>query len=547
MISILCYNAKKVGDFMTSLLLIGALVIIICILFSKISQKVGIPVLLFFIILGMVFGSDGLLKIPFEDFHFAENICSIALIFIIFYGGFTTNWKQARKVAPVSILLSSLGVLLTALFTGLFCYYALHFGWLESMLIGAVLSSTDAASVFSILRSKQLNLRYKTASLLELESGSNDPWAYTLTLIILSLMSQTMTSQDIFSIAFSQIIFGIAFGAMISLICMKLFEQFRFEISGFTTLLMVAIAILSYALPSYFHGNGYISAYIVGIVLGNIELDDKKNLVHFFDAIVELFQMFLFFLLGLLAFPSQIPSILKESLFIALFITLIARPLVVGLIMKVFKRPLHQILLVSFAGLRGATSIVFAIMVTVSSAYTKNDIFHIVFCIVLLSIAIQGTLLPYLSRFLSMIDNHENVLKTFTDYSDETNIQFITLKMTDHHPWIDQCIKDIVLPPQTRIVMIKRGDIKTTPKGNKKIEKNDELILSAFESQTENDMTLTEFMIDENHEWYLCYLKNLEIPHALIVLIKRKNQIIIPSGHVQLLNRDIVVMAHSKK
>lgn len=311
---------------------------------------------------------------------------------------------------------------------------------------------------------------------------------------------------------------------------------------------MVAIAILAYVLPTYFHGNGYISAYIVGIVLGNIEIENKANLVHFFDAIVELFQMFLFFLLGLLAFPSQISSILIDSLWIAFFITLIARPIAVGIIMKIFHRPMHQILLVSLVGLRAATSIIFAIMVTVSPAYTKNDIFHIVFYIVLLSIAIQGSLLPYFAKRLSMIDEDENVLKTFTDYSEETNIQFITLKMNDQHPWIHQYIKDIILPPQTRIVMIKRDNIKTTPKGHKKkIEKDDELILSAFESQTDDDMTLTELVIDENHEWYLTYIKDLNIQHALIVLIKRNNQVIIPSGNVQLLNHDIVVMTHSKK
>ena len=134
--------------------------------------------LLAFILLGMVFGSDGIFKIPFEDFKFAEQVCSVALIFIIFYGGFGTKWHEAKRVAAQSLLLSSVGVLLTALFTGLFCRFALRFDWLESLLIGSVLGSTDAASVFYILRSKKLNLKYGTASMLELESGSNDPWAY---------------------------------------------------------------------------------------------------------------------------------------------------------------------------------------------------------------------------------------------------------------------------------------------------------------------------------------------------------------------------------
>ena len=169
---------------MNSILLIGAIVIIICMLCSQLSNKFGIPVLFFFILLGMIFGSDGLFKIPFEDFHFAENLCSVALIFIIFMVVLLTNWKQAKKSCSCFYYLILFGVILTAIITGLF-YYVLHFEWLESLLIGSVLSSTDAASVFSILRSKQLNLKYKSASLLELESGSNDPWAYTLTVIIL--------------------------------------------------------------------------------------------------------------------------------------------------------------------------------------------------------------------------------------------------------------------------------------------------------------------------------------------------------------------------
>ncbi len=532
---------------MNMILLVGAIVIIICILCSKLSDKFGIPVLFFFILLGTIFGSDGIFKIPFEDFQFAEDICSVALIFIIFYGGFTTNWSHAKKVAPVSIILSSVGVLLTALLTGFFCYFVLHFEWLESMLIGAVLSSTDAASVFSVLRSKKLNLKYKTASLLELESGSNDPWAYTITIIILSLMSQKLSSFDIFSIVFSQVVFGVLFGAGIAILSKKIMSSVHYEVSQFAPLIMVAIAILSYALPTYFNGNGYISAYIVGIVLGNSEIGDKKGLVSFFDGIVNLFQIFLFFLLGLLAFPSQIPNSLLPALAIAVFITLIARPIAVGIIMKLFKCPLKQIALVSFSGLRGATSIIFAIMVTASPTYTNNDIFHIVFFIVLLSLSIQGTLLPYLSSKLAMLDDHEDVLKTFTDYSDEKNIQFLTLTMQENHPWVDSYIKDIILPPQTRIVMINRKDVKITPKGNRKIEKDDELIISAFEAQTEDDLKLSEIILDEDHHWLNIYLRDIKIAHGLIVLIQRDNQIIVPHGDVLLLNGDMIVIAHSSK
>lgn len=169
-------------------LTIIAIVIVACVLCNKLTNKIGVPMLLAFILLGVIFGSDGIFKIPFDDFEFVEQVCTVALIFIMFYGGFGTNWKEAKPVAPKALLLSSVGVIATSFLVGIFCYYILHFEWLESLLIGAVLGSTDAASVFSVLRSKQLNLRYKTASLLELESGSNDPWAYMMTVIILSIM-----------------------------------------------------------------------------------------------------------------------------------------------------------------------------------------------------------------------------------------------------------------------------------------------------------------------------------------------------------------------
>ena len=173
---------------MIQMLLLIAIVIVGCILCNRISDKIGVPMLLAFIVLGMVFGSDGLLKIQFDNFSFAEQICSIALIFIMFYGGFGTKWSEAKPVAVKAVLLSTLGVLFTAGLVGVFCHYVLHFSWLEGLLLGALLGSTDAASVFSILRSRQLNLKYGTASLLEVESGSNDPCAYMLTVMLLSMM-----------------------------------------------------------------------------------------------------------------------------------------------------------------------------------------------------------------------------------------------------------------------------------------------------------------------------------------------------------------------
>lgn len=401
---------------MSYTLLISAIVIIACIVFNKLSSKLGIPMLFAFIILGMFFGSDGFVKIKFDNYRYAENICSASLIFIMFYGGFGTNWNEAKPVVIKSILLSTLGVVSTAIITGIFCHYVLNFPLLESMLLGAVISSTDAASVFSILRSKKLNLKNNTSSMLEIESGSNDPFSYMLTIIVLSIMNGSASKSEIIIMAFTQILFGILFGVLIAKIALLALKKFNFITPGFDAIFVFAIALLGYALPSLIGGNGYLSVYIVGIIMGNYHIENKISLVHFFDGVTGLMQMLIFFLLGLLSFPSQMPKLVIPAIFISLFLTFIARPISTFAILTPFKCPLNQQLLVSWSGLRGAASIVFAIMATTNPAYTSNDIFHMVFCIVLFSILIQGSLIPLIAKRLDMIDEESDVMKTFNDY-----------------------------------------------------------------------------------------------------------------------------------
>lgn len=528
----------------TLLLLISALVIFACILFNKISNKIGIPVLLAFIVLGMLFGSDGIFKIPFENYEFSEKICTAALIFIIFYGGFGTNWKTAKPVAVKSIFLSSLGVIVTAGLTGLFCYFILKFDFLESMLIGAVLGSTDAASVFSVLRSKKLNLKYNTASMLEVESGSNDPWAYMLTIILISIIKGTNTSAgSMMYMLFAQLFFGAVFGVLIALAAVFVFKHFKFISDGFDAIFVVAIAVLSYALPSLLGGNGYLSAYIVGIVLGNTIQNNKKSLVHFFDGITGLMQILIFFLLGLLSTPSKLPDNIIPATLIAVFLTVIARPAAVALILTPFKAKFNQQCLVAFCGLRGATSIVFAIMAAVSGAYMKNDLFHIVFCVVLISISIQGTLLPYAAKRLNMIDNNGSVMKTFTDYVEDNQIQFIKLSIDNKNPWVDKKIKDISLPPETLIAMIVRNGKNIVPNGNTVIEISDNIIITAPTFNDGNHISLSEINIDRSHKWCNKKLTSVVLPeNTLILMIRRNGRTIIPNGNVKIRPNDVLVI-----
>lgn len=532
------------------LLLLFALIILSCIIINRITQKLGLPILIIFIGVGMLFGSDGLIKIAFSDYQLTFQIATTALIFIMFYGGFGTNWKQAKPVAFESILLSFFGVIITMLFTGLFAYYVLHFSFLESFLIGAVVSSTDAASVFSILRWNRLNLKYNTASLLEVESGSNDPMSYLLTIIVLSAMLGQIETNNIIIILIKQIVIGCSFGYILALLIQKFMSRFKFPAEGFDAVFLLAVVIISYIIPDMLGGNGFLSAYIFGIILGNKKLPNKKGLVNFFDGITSLMQMILFFLLGLLSLPSHIPNVLTKGFAIFMFMLFVARPLTVYILVWLRLKNHRQLFMISWAGLRGAASIVFAIMALVSDVNLNNDIYHIVFIIVLLSITIQGSLLPWLSKKLEMVDESSNVLKTFNDYADEedVNIQFIEVVIEQDHPWEGKMLKNIDLIPGMRIAMILRGNnnFSIAPTGNTVIHLADTVIISGTQ-YVDDGIKLIEFEIEEGNSWIGKKIKEIDLStiHS-IVFIKRKNQVLIPDGDTVIHLNDSVVVNEGK-
>lgn len=525
-------------------ILISGLIILLCIVCTKFSSKIGVPSLFLFIALGLLFGSDGIFKIDFDNYSFAENVCSIALIFIMFYGGFGTRWKTAKPVAIKSIMLSTLGVVATAFCVGIFCYIVLKIPLLESLLIGSVISCTDAASVFSILKSKNLSLKYGTASLLEVESGSNDPCAYMLTIIILSIINGESSSVgSIILMIISQFAFAIIFGVGIALISLWILKKFSLISSEFCTLFMFGIILISYALPTLIGGNGYLSTYITGIIMGNHYIKNKKNLLDFFDNLTSIMQMYIFFLLGLLAYPSKMLPIIPQALIIMLFLTFIARPLVITIFLKIFKCPLNQIGVVSWAGLRGASSIVFSITAMVNATHLDNDIFHIVFFIVLISISVQGTLLPLVSKKLDMLDETSDVRKTFTDYQDENDIQFIKINVQDNQKWCNKMLRDLEIPPQTLVVTVERNGKVIIPNGTTTIEANDVLILTAPSFKDTKNMEMSEIEISHDHDWIDKPIKDLDLSeNTLIVMIKRNGNTIVPNGNTVILQNDILVL-----
>ena len=529
---------------MTSYILLVAAVILLCLSLNKMSNKLGIPMLLAYILLGMMFGTDGILKIPFDNFTIAEQICTVSLIFIMFYGGFGTNWKQAKPVAGKAVLLSTVGVILTAVTTGAFCHFILKMAFWESMLIGSVISSTDAASVFSILRSRRLNLKNNTASMLEVESGSNDPCSYMLTVIILIIMSGELSGFSLVVMIFSQITFGILVGVVVALAAAFILKKVNFATDGFDTIFVFSMALVSYAGASMINGNGYLAAYIAGIILGNTPLHHKKSLVHFFDGITGLMQMLIFFLLGLLAYPSQLPKILPIALALAVFLTFVARQVSVFAILMPFRCPVKQQLLVSWAGLRGAASIVFAIMATVSPAYTKNDLFHIVIFIVLFSISIQGTLLGLVAKKLDMIDENGNVMKTFSDYSDEMPVEFVKISIKAGHPWENRKIKDLTSLPDLLLVLILRGEERIIPNGNTVVLAGDKIVLSALSPEENLGICLTEIPIEKDSKWIGKPLSRIKLgEEKLVLVLKRNEKVVIPNGNTVIRENDVLVIS----
>ena len=533
---------------MINIMIICGLVLLISITSTKILYKFGVPILLIFIMLGMLFGSDGIVGIYFNDYQLTNKIATVALIFIMFFGGFGTNWSMAKPVAIPSILLSTLGVVFTAGLTGVFCFLVFKTTLLEGLLIGSIVGSTDAASVFAILRSQRLNLKGSIASMLELESGSNDPCAYMLTTIVLGIMSNS-NNGNIFIMVLSQILLGGMVAVVLAKLSIYLLRHFKFEIEGFYPIFMTAIAVLAYSLSEYLGGNGYLCVYITGIIIGNAKIPHKKSIFQFLDGISWLMQIMLFFLLGLLAFPSKIPLVIGKGILISIFMILVARPVAIFSILFWFKIPIKQQIFIAWVGIRGAASIVFAIFAETYGVSMNNDIFHIIFFIALFSVIVQGTITPKLAKKLDLIDNEESVFKTFNDYKEDKSTSLVEFTIDEHNIIANKTIMDANIPEDILVVMIKRNGDVFVPNGSTEVLPGDILVLSGNklkhfnEYHEDKSTTLTEFSVEENSSLINKSIKDANIPDdVLIVMIKRKGEVLVPNGNTIILPEDILVV-----
>ena len=532
-------NFSKGVEKMNNILFLSSVVIIVSIFMYRYLSKFGVPMLLVFISLGMIFGVNGIFKIDYENYELSRDICSFALIYIIFFGGFGTNLSMAKGIIKKSLILSSLGVIFTSFLTGIFAHYILKLDWYTSLLIGSVLGSTDAASVFAILRSHKLNLKENTASLLEIESGSNDPFAYVLTISFLTLSKGGLNLPILL---FKQVCFGLLVGYIFAKLSCFVIRKSKNLDSGMSMALIMASMLLSYSLSEFIGGNGYITVYLLGVLVGNIRFNKKTEIVSFFNGITSIMQILIFFLLGLLVNPLEALKYTVPAILIMIAMTILIRPFVVYLLISPLKSSRGQKLLVSWAGLRGAASVVFAILVVVAHKEIGMIVFNIAFIVVLLSIAIQGSLLPFFSRKFDMIDEEGDVLKTFNDYSDTEDVDFITAEINENHKWVGKQIKNLEFMPSVLLVLIIRNRQNIIPNGDTVIEKGDRIVLcgSSF-VEKDTRINLYESIVDKTSKYKDKSIRELD-RNTLIVMIKRDEIAMIPDGNTTILENDILVL-----
>lgn len=519
--------------------LITGIILILALLAIRVSNKHGISALLLFLVLGMVFGVIGF---EFDDFEFADSFATVALMIIMFYGGFGTRWQMAKPVAKPAIVLSSLGVVATAVLTGLFCHYVLGFGMLEGMLIGSIVGSTDFASVSNTLRSKNLNLKYNTASLLELESGSNDPAAYTMTMIFLSIIIGSEVSIPV--MIFSQVALGLGVGIVVAYLVGKMLRNIPLGADGLYAVFMAAVILVTYATAGLIGGNGYLALYIVGIYLGNLEFRGKRDIVFFFDGLSEIMQIGLFFLLGLLSNFADFLATFPIAIAIMLFMTLLARPAAVYGLMLPFGLKQNQMNLISLAGIRGAAAIAFAIMAVNSDAVLSIDMYHIVFGICLVSSLLQGSFMAPLAKRWNMLDPNDTVLQTFNYYQTKAELGFLETRIHPNSSLVGQQLKDLDLPFNFIVAKMERAGKTIVPRGQVMLEEGDLIVIGGERHFDESGQSLIESIIPRGHRWVNKTIEELKLPsNRLIIIIQRKEgDIVVPAGNTRILVDDKVIM-----
>lgn len=520
-------------------LLIFSFLLLLALTAHRVARTSGVPVLFLFLSLGITCNFFGL---NFNDFHLTDKISNIALVIIMFYGGFKTDWNSAKKVALPAFTLSTLGVVVTSVLTALFAHIVLHMELIEALLLGSVVGSTDFASVSNILSSHSLNLKHNTSELLEIESGSNDPCAYTMCTVFLAMLANKSMWAPV--VVIQQFFLGALLGIGAGFIAVQYIKRLHMTEDGLCNIFIVAILIGTYALTNLLGGNGFLAVYLLGIYLGNREFVHKGEVIFFFDGVSALVEIVLFFLLGILSNPQHIIANLPIGFACFVFMTVIARPISVCGLLLPFRTTLKQNALISFAGIRGAAAIVFAIMAYNSGAPLGFDIFHIVFAICMFSLLIQGTTLPYLTKLLSMSSNQDRTLRTFNHYQLKAPFSFVSAYVDETSPLVNKTIQEITFDLDLIIAKIDRAGRTIIPKGDTRIRAHDTIVVGGETSFDHKGEKLMELRLSEEHAWVGKTIAELDAGrNTHIIMIGRKDHtVIIPSGESTLQEGDRVVI-----
>lgn len=460
------------------ILLISAILLMCAIIFNKIGGKFGVPSLVIFILVGILAGSDGILGIHFENYIFAQFVGIVAISYILFMGGLSVDIKELKPVITEGSILATLGVFATGIIVGICSYFLLDLPLLECMLLGGIISSTDAAAVFGVLRSKSIGLNYNLKPLLEFESGSNDPMAVFLTLGIIGLISGELNSAELIFDFFKQMFLGISFGYLIAKGTTWIINKIRLEYDSLYVVITLACVLFTYSSITLIGGNGFIGVYVCGLAMASMRFVNKKTLIKFHDAVAWLMQIIMFLILGLLVNFKDGFAYTKQAFLIALILTFIARPIAVFATTFPFKRSFKEKLMISWVGLRGAAPIVLATFPLTANIPHAMEIFNIVFFVVIISVLLQGTTIPYIAKKLAVDSpleiNHNNVL----EYEDKDNKnQMIEFTVADKAEAAGKQLYELNLPQGALVSLIYKKGEYIIPTGSTEIEPCDVLFI----------------------------------------------------------------------
>lgn len=474
-----------------NILLIGSVMLIISVIGAKTSSRFGIPTLLLFLIVGMFAGTDGPGGIAFYDPKVAQFIGSISLCLILFSGGLDSRWQDMKPVLWPGLFLSTIGVIISALAVGAFVMLITDFTLIEGLLLGAIVSSTDAAAVFSILRSMGMGLKGHLRPLLEFESGSNDPMAFFLTIAFVFLLSHPGASiAHLIPMFFQQMIIGAVAGYGMGRLMHFLLIKIRLDVEGLYSVLLIAMVLFTFSFTSFIGGNSFLAVYISAFVLGNRDFLHKRSLIKHFDGQAWLMQVVLFITLGLLVFPSHIWPLAGTGLLISLFLILVARPLAVFFCLSFFKINIRTKTFVSWVGLRGAVPIVFATYPLTEGIAKAPVIFNLVFFITVTSVLIQGTSLPIVAKWLHLLVPDKARKKSILEKELTRRLKSLIAEyeVQDGFTCVGKSLVNLGVPGNVMIVLINRNDAYITPEGSTIIQVGDKLMIMAESKDALDEM-----------------------------------------------------------